>query len=397
MTTQLYTNPLCARYARRPILAPEMCPACQRILHGRAVLIVEWEHRWMHERGVCGCEVQFPDLFRPRVVGRSQQVETRQSDAEAIRDTGRGKSNDEAETAPPRMGGNDRVGTKNVPALYQETTTTTTTTTMRGGVGKPEVATRIPSFYGAEWVDEHRQLHLKGSCKCSGDFSFYQTPACYQVAPSSAAKRSREQPVRVAHTQSLQSQNIYDGASSPYASPQEQERKSQTNQNDSTDHPYHSQALHADRGTTGPSIPRRSPGAIYEVDPARSSNALYNFACIEGAKITSCADFQSVEFPKPRNALPLVGLPIGAGPEGPAGLPHTGDFMSCVLHASEMIAALGDGPSRLLRHKSRSVSCLYELKVAVTGGRQGPAQHSQSVNPSAGASDTGNDLSDDQL
>ncbi|ROW02031.1 hypothetical protein VPNG_07682 [Cytospora leucostoma] len=395
MTTQLYTNPLCARYARRPILAPEMCPACQRILHGRAVLIVEWEHRWMHERGVCGCEVQFPDLFRPRVVGRSQPVEVRHSNTESNDDTGNGRSNSEVETVLPRMGGNDKSGAKKVPALYQETTTTTTT--MRGGDGRPEVAIRIPSFYGAEWVDEHRQLHLKGSCKCSGDFSFYQTPTSYRVAPSSSAERSREQATRMAHSRSLQSQSIYDGASTPYSSPQAQERKAQTTQKNSAHHPYHSQAPHADRGATGPPIPQRSPGAIYEVDPARSSNALYNFACVEGAKITSCADFQSVEFPRPKNVLPLVGLPIGAGPEGPAGLPHTGDFVSCVLHAREMIAALGDGPDRLLRRKSRSVSCLYELKVTVAGGRQGPARHSQSVGPSAGASDSENDLSDDQL
>lgn len=397
MTTQLYTNPLCARYARRPVLAPEMCPACQRILHGRAVLIVEWEHRWMHERGVCGCEVQFPDLFRPRVVGRSQPVEARESSHAASNEAGEGRGDGEVEAALPRVGGNDKAGARKVPALYQETTTTTTT--LRGGDGKPEVAIRIPSFYGAEWVDEHRQLHLKGSCKCSGDFSSYQTPTSYRTAPTSPAEMSREQAVRMAHSRSLQSQNIYDGASPPYASPEEQERRAHTTQQNSTDHPYRGRPPHEGRRTTGPPTPQRSPGAIYEVDPARSTNALYNFACAEGAEITSCADFQSVEFPGPEDVLPLVGLPMGAGPEGPAGLPHTGDFVSCVLHAREVIAALGDGPPRLraLRYKSRSVSCLYELKAVVRGERHHPALHSQSVSSSAGASDSENGMSDDQL
>ncbi|KAH9902131.1 hypothetical protein F4778DRAFT_109981 [Xylariomycetidae sp. FL2044] len=68
MTTQLYTNPICSQPAVRPILAQGFCPSCSRILHGRWIDILEYEHRFMHLRGVCGCKTKFPDLMQPRVV-----------------------------------------------------------------------------------------------------------------------------------------------------------------------------------------------------------------------------------------------------------------------------------------------------------------------------------------
>ncbi|KAI0147985.1 hypothetical protein F4776DRAFT_292968 [Hypoxylon sp. NC0597] len=68
LTTQLHNNPCCPTPAARPLLAPTMCPACARILHGRYVNIIENEHRFMHERGVCNCQVQFPYLQQPRVI-----------------------------------------------------------------------------------------------------------------------------------------------------------------------------------------------------------------------------------------------------------------------------------------------------------------------------------------
>lgn len=77
----------------------------------------------------------------------------------------------------------------------------------------------------------------------------------------------------------------------------------------------------------------RSPGAIYQVDPARSTNPLYNYACKEGGKVGPYVDGQTVDYHKAKDApLPLVGLPIGAGPEGPDLLSHVGRFDRCVLH-----------------------------------------------------------------
>lgn len=421
MTTQQHTNPLCARHARRPMLVPEMCPACQRVLHGRAVLITEWEHRWMHERGVCGCEVRFPDLFRPRVAGRENGAAGPGGGSAGRGGAGgrggSGGGGGQERMTLPRVGGNSKTGAKNVPALYQETLTARGA----GGGKKPEVAIRIPSFYGAEWVDEHRQLHLKGSCKCPGDFSFYQTPASYQVVPSSSAHHSREQVVRMAGPQSPQGRTSQYGTMPTYINPQQHSKTRNSRPSNSKyshpqrgthtqgNHPpqqapshqvrtglaelhqhsaYPGQAFNSARGTAGTSLPPRSPGAIHEVDTARSTNKLYNFACSEGAKITSCADVQSVDFPKPSGVLPLVGLPIGAGPEGPAGLPHTGDFSLCVLHVGGLIASLGE--PRPLRRKSNSISCLHEFKM--TKKYCDPAEHTQSAPSSAESSDNEDEL-----
>ncbi|KAI0842283.1 hypothetical protein F5Y06DRAFT_259434 [Hypoxylon sp. FL0890] len=68
LTTQLHNNPCCPNAAVRPILAQTMCPGCARLLHGRYVNIIEHEHRFMHERGACNCDVKFPYLQQPRVV-----------------------------------------------------------------------------------------------------------------------------------------------------------------------------------------------------------------------------------------------------------------------------------------------------------------------------------------
>ncbi|KAI3390736.1 hypothetical protein diail_8771 [Diaporthe ilicicola] len=392
MTTQFYTNPVCTQHARRPILAPEMCPACQRVIHGRAVLITEWEHRWMHERGVCGCEVQFPDLIRPRVVSRSRPRQT-------IGNNGQAQNNGIASISLPEAGGRSMAGTKKVPAQYQERST-------KAGEDKPEVAVRIPSLYGAEWVNEHRQLHRDGSCKCAGEFSFYKTPEPYQIVPSTSAlvEHGSKQVVQTKTIQASQGEsrrNSQNSVSSFYFNPQDRHQDTFYNSdplilshhhyhqtgNMAQQSPYETASLNQamqrlaishNQGsvpaTPKPPLvvsstwpfttqPQRSPGAIYDVDPTKSSNKLYNLACNEGANISGLADCQSIEFPRPEGTLPLVGLPIGAGPEGPPGFSHVGTFQDCVLHTKNLIACLGDGPC-LLAMKSKSFSCLREL----TGG-----------------------------
>lgn len=404
MTTQFYTNPLCTRHARRPILAPEMCPACQRVIHGRAVLITEWEHRWMHERGACGCEVQFPDLIRPRVVSRSRPGQNIGRNGQTGNNTQGGKNKGVPGFSLPKTGRSNEAGTKGVPAHYQEQPTKT-------GVHKLEVAVRIPSLYGAEWVDEHRQLHKDGSCKCAGDFSFYQTPEPNTMVSSSSdlIDNGPGQLIQTKTTgQNFQSQshrNFQNSASSHYLKPQDlphlgifhHEASHDSHPSPSLPHqqgdaltqqspsrgttkmqpstPSNSQTL--DRATTSkppplvvtssyPHVhaPQRSPGAIYEVDPTKSTNTLYNLACNEGASMAALADIQSVEFPRAEGTLPLVGLPIGAGPEGPPGLSHVGSFEDCVLPTRNLIARMGDGPAAcLLANKSKSFACLQALKI----------------------------------
>ncbi|KAK2611380.1 hypothetical protein N8I77_004721 [Diaporthe amygdali] len=441
MTTQFYTNPLCTQHARRPILAPEMCPACQRVIHGRAVLITEWEHRWMHERGVCGCEVQFPDLIRPRVVSRSRPGQTIGRNGQMKNNTHGSKNNKPTSVSLPKTNGSGMAGTKGIPAYYQERST-------KKGEDKPEVDVRIPSLYGVEWVDEHRQLHKDGSCKCAGDFSFYKTREPYPAVPSTSALINNV-PEQVVRTEAIQKtsqgeshRNFQNSASSHYSKPQNPShlglsfpktlhnshsqllphhqvdtltQQSTLNETASLNQAQHhiSTFPHTQDNfiaspkfpplvvnSSWPHTPQRSPGAIYEVDLTKSTNKLYNLACNEGANITGLADFQSIEFPKPKSILPLVGLPIGAGPEGPPSLSHVGSFEDCVLHTKGLIACMGDGPC-LLMAKSKSFACLHELKAGCESlGQQATAQErTQSVCSSAESSDDDGDstFEDDQL
>lgn len=66
-------------------------------------------------------------------------------------------------------------------------------------------------------------------------------------------------------------------------------------------------------------------------------NPLYSYACAEGGKMGgragSSLDLQGIDYIKPKgSALPLVGLPIGAGPESPEYFEHMGSFETCVLN-----------------------------------------------------------------
>lgn len=447
MTTQFYTNPVCTKHARRPILAPEMCPACQRVIHNRAVLITEWEHRWMHERGVCGCEVRFPDLIRPRVVSRSRPGQTIGRLGQMRNNTPASTYNAAARMPLSKAERSNAAGSKGVPAHYQEQST-------NPGQRNVEVAVRIPSLFGAEWVDEHRQLHKDGSCKCAGDFSFYETPGTTQIVSSSSALvdngPGQVVPTKTT-TQSLEDhghRSFQKSAPSHYLNPKDPSPQVQSqNKVLHNSHPHlsslqvdtltqqsssnkasslddtpstPSQLRGADRATTRkppplvvssyyPPAPQRSPGAIYEVDPTKSTNRLYNHACNGAASMAALADFQSVEFPRAEGTLPLVGLPIGAGPEGAPGLPHVGDFEDCVLHTRTLIASLGDEPAPcLLATKSKSFACLrraFEAWDDEEGlGRLHEAlparEHTRSEGSSAEPSeyeDSGAEDEDDQL
>lgn len=73
------------------------------------------------------------------------------------------------------------------------------------------------------------------------------------------------------------------------------------------------------------------------MDLTKSTNPLFNFACTEGGKQGGrqgrCVDMQNLEYIKPKDAPPpLVGLPIGAGPEAPDYMEHIGSFEDCLLN-----------------------------------------------------------------
>lgn len=244
LTTHFYTNPICGTYGRRAILAQEMCPACQRIIHGRAVLILEWEHHWMHERGVCGCPVIFPDLIKPRVVvpsktsnstqmpnrsaptaniagkskvtnnGKAKGAQTKKAPANkngghkkkkkgtglqglsqfgGSKETGESTcSVNEVQTGSAQTGESTHTISKK-PDVRQDSHETKQGATASSQSAPASIPARIHSLYAAEWIDEHRQLHNAGSCNCAADFSSYQTPEVYGIPEPSSLEEYRGQ------------------------------------------------------------------------------------------------------------------------------------------------------------------------------------------------------------
>jgi hypothetical protein len=73
LTTTLPSNPVCTLPVSRATQVSWLCASCARILHARWVDIITYEHKWMHERGTCGCPVQFPPLQHPRLVVASPE------------------------------------------------------------------------------------------------------------------------------------------------------------------------------------------------------------------------------------------------------------------------------------------------------------------------------------
>ncbi|CAK7205915.1 hypothetical protein SEUCBS139899_008695 [Sporothrix eucalyptigena] len=157
LTTASHTYPTCPRRGDKAFFAGEMCSACQRIIHSRATQIEEYEHRFMHERGVCGCETVFPYLIRPRVIGScggGGGVE------------GFGYEDHEHAVELEGSGPNDASpNSVQLPPLLCEA---------MDDVGRAVVSVRLPSLYAAEWVADHRARHDEGLCRCNVDFRTYQ-------------------------------------------------------------------------------------------------------------------------------------------------------------------------------------------------------------------------------
>jgi hypothetical protein len=128
--------------ALRQFPSPGMCPVCERIIHSRSVISLEWEHRFMHERGLCGCEVIFPGLTGPHNAGALNGV------AE--------------EEYQRRLQENHNPGDLTVgniaraPPIFEV-------------LGQPgvdmRINVRVPSLYSVEWLDDHRQLRKSANDK----------------------------------------------------------------------------------------------------------------------------------------------------------------------------------------------------------------------------------------
>ncbi|KAL8376817.1 hypothetical protein RB595_007776 [Gaeumannomyces hyphopodioides] len=152
LTTSEHKNPVCDIQPTRPFLVDAMCPVCSRLMHSRAVLIQEWEHHFLHERGACGCDVIFPDLVRPRVIGG----------ASVFQNNVQASSNGIHQQQPTTTASTE---SKKAPPIFERVV---------GPDGREAYAVRLSSLFAAEWVDDHAELHRKGECNCNADFNHYK-------------------------------------------------------------------------------------------------------------------------------------------------------------------------------------------------------------------------------
>ncbi|SPQ18583.1 6e4b775e-de8e-4842-a52b-83f2a43e7a40 [Thermothielavioides terrestris] len=186
MTTAGHNFPVCELAPLKPFYAETMCAACERELHSRWVLIREWEHRWLHERGACSCDVTFPGILTtPRVIGETSSTvdasessmatgnahsasteENKECSAPMAVTTAESSKNGQPkagaqhainQTATTTVAGNGRI-----PAIYSEKVTAS---------GERHVAVRVPSLYAPEWREDHRALHESGKCRCPTTFT----------------------------------------------------------------------------------------------------------------------------------------------------------------------------------------------------------------------------------
>ncbi|KHE89966.1 hypothetical protein GE21DRAFT_705 [Neurospora crassa] len=169
LTTAGHNFPICTIQPSKQHLAQTMCGPCERLLHSRWVLIREWEHRWLHERGVCGCDVVFPGLLtRPRVIGNvlgSEEDFTEGARDDTIGHCGSAPTPyDTTEVEEALQQGNTGTGTYHIPPIFTETATG----------DQQRVAIRLPSLYAAEWLADHRALHDSGRCQCPVRFTPFQ-------------------------------------------------------------------------------------------------------------------------------------------------------------------------------------------------------------------------------
>ncbi|KAI1430059.1 hypothetical protein F5Y12DRAFT_793213 [Xylaria sp. FL1777] len=361
MTTHLHSNPCCSMPACRPFLAPTMCNPCNRIMHGRRVDIAEYEHRWMHERGACDCEVRFPGLTQPRLVKRSSIVEGEKATASAINagagasvSTSAGSSALSEQDISPTTeyyADNLKNTQSNVSGRGEESAVPLY---MEAQVGNNvEVAVRLISLYGAEWTKDHAKLHHSGKCKCPVSFERYKpldsdydqdeddSPGLYYSdSPDQSRKTwndlstpkdsyNPQAPVNFtpsheydARTPPSMDKNFADGPHYPYIPTGQVARWAMEGPQGSL--------LDEILGPIGPdaSIYREHPVDIQTMHYPNSGIP------ISGDPIV-CGTFHEgalpsiVEYRQPKKTL--AGFPIGAGPEGES---HAGDFETCSLQSS---------------------------------------------------------------
>ncbi|KAI1118986.1 hypothetical protein F5Y14DRAFT_438442 [Nemania sp. NC0429] len=308
LTTFQHTNPCCSIPATRPFLASTMCYPCSRIIHGRRVDIAEYEHRWMHERGACGCDVKFPAMQGPRFVQRTSTT------------TG-GYYTETAPGVGTSTAGPAFYGRGGVPSMGN-TGRNSQPTQYGGGTSLPlfqenyvdghvEVSVRLPSLYAAEWTKDHAELHETGRCKCPVSFERYQP---YDV------------------------ENDQDEGNGPTPDSTHHMRSSSGDDRAAPAGHVARWALNGPPGYLTDSIlgPVRPDASTYGGRPVDIQTVHYpgtNNSLPVADNLVACGSTEQteppsiVEFQQPQ--VTIAGFPIGAGPEGES---HAGDWENCSLN-----------------------------------------------------------------
>ncbi|KAI1436770.1 hypothetical protein GGR50DRAFT_701431 [Xylaria sp. CBS 124048] len=338
-----------------------MCPCCNRILHGRKVNIIEYEHRWMHERGACDCDVVFPALQQPRLIHRhsafAEDNGTTHGSQQQVDQHGRAPSLPsyasfyeqvlQASSSAANQGGDQganqqyahlntsRQGEGVLP-LFRETR-----------VGEDvDIAVRQPSLFAAEWTKDHAKLHHNGSCKCpvsfesykpasadvedDGDSSEYNYP-CSNIGEPSYSGKGDDPMMNSAFpspygsatgAEDSNTANSAGGSRNPYVPLGQAARWSFYGQSESE-----SRFLGPNLGP----IQYTMPGRPIDIQTMHYDYQKEHSAPIVGNPV-ACGPFgedqlpSSVEYQQPEDTI--AGFPIGAGPEGDS---HAGDFKDCNL------------------------------------------------------------------
>ncbi|KAJ4296135.1 hypothetical protein N0V88_004838 [Collariella sp. IMI 366227] len=367
MTTAGHNFPICSIKPDKIYYAETMCAPCERQLHSRWVLIREWEHRWLHERGACGCEVTFPGLLHTtRVIGETDLVEGSQSTTDqghlALLSTEEHQnessmskalvvsaesSRAESRLSIPRSTASD--GHKKIPAIFTETITE----------DQHRIAIRLPSLYAAEWQADHRALHEAGKCSCPIDFAPFRP----QIPDEELTPEDRE------------------------VLRQFREMEEAANVNSQNNAPDHSQLDPEAERIAG--IHKAFGAFTMEGESSRANTQglpleqvqMTGYGAEQGAAAAGdetgrgkMADDEGVP-PQQQQfmpAIPLCGLPMGAGSEG---VSHMPSWMDCRLRtggASERVEKEGEGDAASGSVEVMSIS-LEEIEAgkAEEGGIKG--------------------------
>ncbi|KAI3342638.1 hypothetical protein F4824DRAFT_494436 [Ustulina deusta] len=316
-------------------------------MHGRRVDIAEYEHRWMHERGACDCEVKFPGLQQPRLVKRSSIVGDEGATASTITAGASAGTSAGGSALYPQATQSNIPGRGEGPAvpLYAE-----------ARVGdNVEVAVRLTSLYGAEWTKDHAKLHESGKCECPVSFERYKPlDIDYDYdendSPELDHSVSPDQTRNTKHHLSSP-KDSYDPKAPVIATPSyEAHARTPSNDKNFADGPRyphgHNQiptghiarwAVDGPQGSLldqilGPIEPDAPRYGGHPVD-IQTMHYPQRGIPISGNPIV-CGTSQGsglpsiVEYQQPKRTL--AGFPIGAGPEGES---HAGDFETCSLQS----------------------------------------------------------------